>query len=382
MKVSQELSNEKLQAPRAAPGQVHFNEKLVPPTEHSEQQGDRVWLRRYSKLVCFATLFLVFMGSLVTSHEAGLSVPDWPRSFGHNLFTYPPSEWMGPQAWGMGAEGRFWEHSHRLVGALVGLLTVVLAFWLAFRDNRLWVSLLGFGAVILVIGQGVLGGLTVLLGLPTWVSVLHAVMAQTFLVLTIILAYTQSEEFRLRRVPSEEPQGRLATRWASITFCLVYVQLVMAAIMRHTQSGLAIPDFPTMAGRWLPVLNEEALAWVNGWRETYGQETGTALPPVTMGQVHIHMTHRFLALLIIMAGAWLTFRTRRFGQGNRCLLRSVYHFDGLVLVQLFLGAWAVLSVRLPLVTSIHVVVGAALLGLATLIMLRTLLKTKPEGAPR
>src|ERR1700745_3689359 len=110
-------------------------------------------LHRFAKLVAGSTVFLVLAGSLLTSTDSGLSVPDWPTSYGWNMFTFPPSKWVG---------GIFYEHGHRLIASTVGFLTIVLAAWLWLADERRWMKRLGAAALGAVILQGVLGGVTVL----------------------------------------------------------------------------------------------------------------------------------------------------------------------------------------------------------------------------
>ena len=98
------------------------------PIPEPETTG-QVWLRRFSKLLALSTLALIFIGGLVTSTSSGLSVPDWPTTYGYNMFLFPISQWVG---------GIFYEHTHRLYASLVGLLTVVLAVWLHLKaaDRR------------------------------------------------------------------------------------------------------------------------------------------------------------------------------------------------------------------------------------------------------
>src|SRR5438552_5298352 len=109
-------------------------------------------LHRFANLVASCTVFLVLAGSLVTSTDAGLSVPDWPTSYGWNMFTFPPSKWVG---------GIFYEHGHRLIASTVGFLTIVLAGWLWRADPRWWMRRLGVAALAAVVLQGLLGGCTV-----------------------------------------------------------------------------------------------------------------------------------------------------------------------------------------------------------------------------
>src|SRR5437588_9446171 len=110
------------------------------------------WLNRFAWLTAVATLFLICSGGMVTSKGVGLAVPDWPTSFGYNMFLFPVSQWVG---------GIFFEHVHRLIASTVGLLTLILATWIWWADGRRWVRALGLAAVAAVILQGVLGGLRV-----------------------------------------------------------------------------------------------------------------------------------------------------------------------------------------------------------------------------
>src|SRR5262249_57170157 len=118
------------------------------------------FLHGFSKLAAGWTILLILAGSLVTSHGAGLSVPDWPTSYGWNMFTFPPSMWVA---------NILYEHGHRLVASTVGFLTIILAVWLWFAE-RGWLRWLGVVALGTVVAQGVLGGLTVLFFLPPAIS--------------------------------------------------------------------------------------------------------------------------------------------------------------------------------------------------------------------
>src|SRR5947207_2613273 len=103
-------------------------------------------------LTCIATLLLICSGGMVTSKGVGLAVPDWPTTFGYNMFLFPVSKWVG---------GILFEHTHRLMGSIVGFLTIILAMWLWLSENRQWVRNLGVIALAGVILQGILGGLRV-----------------------------------------------------------------------------------------------------------------------------------------------------------------------------------------------------------------------------
>ena len=145
------------------------NEAPTGRPEHKarmDKPSAELGLHAFAVLVAAATLALIVAGGLVTSTESGLSVPDWPTTYGHNMFTFPLSKMVG---------GIRFEHTHRLIASAVGMLTIVLAVWLARREERRWVRRLGYLALATVVAQGVLGGLTVIYLLPTPISVAHGV---------------------------------------------------------------------------------------------------------------------------------------------------------------------------------------------------------------
>ena len=120
------------------------------------------WRHVYAILLTTGILILICSGGMVTSKNAGLAVPDWPNSYGYNMFTFPVSRWVG---------GVFFEHTHRLAASTVGGLTIILAVWLSVAERRRWVRNLGYAAVGAVILQGVLGGLRVVL-VADWIGML------------------------------------------------------------------------------------------------------------------------------------------------------------------------------------------------------------------
>lgn len=321
------------------------------------------WLRSFTKLVVIATLALIFIGGQVKSHDAGLSVPDWPTSYGWNMFLYPVSEWDG---------GIFYEQTHRLAASCVGMLTLILCGWLLLRESRKWVKVLGFLAVGGVIAQGVLGGLTVLLVQPAWLSSLHAVVAQSFLILVIGIAYTQSRE-RARREKNLISSGpSRSAKPLLLVVGLVFTQLIVGALMRHTESGLAIPDFPLMAGGIVPWFTAESVEWVNAWRIDYAFETGHVVPAITLSQIWVHFGHRAGAVLVTLSVLYAlahTFKDRAAAPGP---WRGTIILGGFVALQFTLGITTVLTQKIPVVTSLHVATGAAIFGYATLLALRAL----------
>jgi len=183
-----------------------------------------VWPHRLAVVLACATLPLLFIGGLVTSKGAGLAVPDWPTTFGYNMLLYPWSKMVG---------NIFYEHSHRLVASAVGLLTMALtlAFWL--RERRHWLRWLGVAALLLVILQGVIGGLRVVL-LENTLAIVHAAFAQAFFALTISLAIFTSPDWNSE--PSNKPitDGGRLSRVCALTTGLIYGQAVFGAVLRHT----------------------------------------------------------------------------------------------------------------------------------------------------
>src|SRR3954470_8987260 len=138
---------------------------------------------RYATFVMLCTVLLIAAGGMVTSTGSGVSVPDWPTTYGWNMFTFPLHNWVG---------GIRYEHSHRLIASTVGFLTIILAVWTWRGEARAWVRKLGFAALCAVILQGLLGGITVLFFLPPAVSIGHAGLAQIFFCITITLALVTS----------------------------------------------------------------------------------------------------------------------------------------------------------------------------------------------
>jgi len=340
------------------------------PAETPGQRG----LRAFSKLVVLATLALIFFGGQVKSHEAGLAVPDWPTTFGYNMFLFPMDQWVG---------GIFHEHFHRLWASGVGLLTVILSVWVFLVTKVRWLRVLSVVAVATVILQGILGGLTVIYQLPTAISASHATLAQTFLLMLVILAYGLSREFR-ERTRRPDFGTPFLFRSALVILVLVYGQLVLGSLTRHTNAGLAVPDFPTMAGRWTPSVSEDAVGWVNSWRfDQAADGAGVPLAPVDAGQMLVHLLHRGGALVVTFAAFTVLFLAVRRGLAGsaRKPFMTLFHICMLILVQFTLGVLTVWTVKSPMLASLHVATGALLLALTILLVLRSCPLTVHRTAP-
>jgi len=322
---------------------------------------NEIWLHRFAVGVSCSTFLLVIAGGLVTSTDSGLAVPDWPLSYGQLM---PPM-----------VGGIFYEHGHRLVAAAVGLLTMILAIWLWRADDRSWVRTLGWVALAAVTFQGVLGGLTVLFLLPTPISVLHATLAQSFFCLTIILALVTAPSWGSYK-PVEKSVVNTTRAMAIASVAAVFVQLVLGAIMRHTQSGLAIPDFPLSYGQIIPPTHEDALSAINQ------QRFDLDLPPVELAQVWIHFAHRAAALIVsFILGTTIVHILTHYKSESR-LREPVLLLLVLLIVQGFLGALIVWTERNIEAATAHVATGALLLGGTVLLTIRTFHFFKaPDRAP-
>ncbi len=333
------------------------------------EPGFNRWRHRFAVLTALATLALLGVGGLVTSHGVGMAVPDWPNTYGYNMFLFPPSKWVG---------GIFYEHSHRLVASGVGLLTAILAAWLWFAESRRWLRWLGVIAFFAVVLQGVLGGLRVVL-FKDQIGIFHAALAQLFFALVCALALFTSRWWLERGVPHGGDAHQTAERsragiraswrwWFLATTILIFLQLVVGATMRHQHAGLAIPDFPLAYGKLWPAMDAAAVAAYNA-----GRLEVTTANPITAAQIALQMAHRLMALAILVGAGVLAWQTRQrrsdaaLGDSNKprpnhgaagSLRRLSFFWLGLIIVQAGLGAWTIWSQKAADVATAHVLVGA------------------------
>lgn len=280
-------------------------------------------------LAC-ATFPLLFIGGLVTSLGVGLAVPDWPTTFGYNMFLYPWSKMIG---------GIFYEHSHRLVASCVGLLTIALTVVLWLKEDRPWLRWLGVAALVLVIIQGVLGGLRVVL-LQQTLAIVHACFAQAFFALTVSLALFTSPDWRDPAPSAPLADGGRLRRLAAITTVLIYLQIVFGAWLRHT---------------------------------------GTRLD-----------AHLLFAALVAVHVVLLLLRIARQHGAEPSLVRPAFLLGGLLLGQLILGTASYLgkfTALLPLpagalvlTTTTHLIFGALMLVTSLAISLRAFRFASSEGS--
>ena len=316
------------------------------------------WLARFAAFTALATLGLIVIGGLVTSHGAGMAVPDWPTTYGYNMFLFPIDQWVG---------GIFYEHTHRLYASGVGLLTTILAVWLWLKEERRWLRWLGVIAFFAVVFQGVLGGLRVTL-YKQELGIVHATIAQIFLLLVSAMALFLSRTWeRLGEFRSKVLFPVIMKPMVAGTAILILAQLVLGASMRHQHAGLAVPDFPLAYGEIWPPTNPDFIEEVNQKRLDVRD-----FSPITAGQIYLHMAHRATAVLILLAVAacaivaWKSSLPRPFKMLS-------YGWVALILAQAALGAWTVWSNKAADIATAHVLGGALSLvwgGLYYLALLR------------
>ena len=384
----------------------------------SSDQPHNRGLHRLSVLTALTTFPLIFMGGLVTSHDVGLSVPDWPNSYGYNMFLFPPSQWVG---------GIWYEHVHRLMGTVVGFCSTLLvlhawgvgrresvrgwlfgagvaflvlaAAWTASLtarhawqsrsaqgmvgvaglglvlfaasfarrpEPRGWVRWLTVAVLAAVIFQGVLGGLRVVL-LKLDLAIVHACFAQAFFCLAVLTCVVTSEWWATAASQRNAgaPHGKRLIRLAIAAWLIVFAQLVVGATMRHHKAGLAIPDLPLAYGKVLPPLTQAALDSVNYARAQDWQD------PVTMSQVWLAFGHRLGAIVVTVAVIWLSVRVLR---RHRLpgMKWPAWLLIALLTAQLALGALTVLLKKPADIASAHVAVGALVLATTFLIAARAM----------
>jgi len=359
-------------------------------------------LHWFAVLTALFTFLLLGAGGLVTSHEAGMSVPDWPNSNGYNMFLFPPSQWIG---------GIFYEHTHRLIASGVGLMTTILVLWLFGRNSRpfmrwmglilpvigiaseilfpnrwldgvfygvaglisylasffwpagegsvRWMRWLGVAAFLLVVVQGVLGGLRVVLA-DAQLGIFHAIVGQLFFVLTAAIALFTSPRWlaqassRPDRISWPKAADLMALRRLVLaTTVLILCQLIIGATMRQQHAGLAISDFPLAYGKIWPDTSAAAVQSYNEHRMNVIADN-----PITAFQIILQMAHRLVALAIFvltLTCAWQA--RRRLGKADS-LAKLALFWLGLIFVQILLGAATIWSNKAADVATAHVLGGA------------------------
>jgi cytochrome c oxidase assembly protein subunit 15 len=262
------------------------------------------------------------------------------------MFLFPVSRWVG---------GVFFEHTHRLIASGVGLLTLVLCGITLVMKQRRWVKWLTGIAVFAVIIQGILGGLRVtehnaLLGL------FHGCLAQSFFCLTAVIALVTSRFWTDIKAAAQVETIRRLRSWTIGVTAMVLVQLAMGASMRHSHTGLSIPDFPAAYGRILPPLDDTSIAAINDVRVSKD-----AQPPISAGLILLQYVHRIWAVAIAIALYSVGVGMIRHRELPSQIRSAAGLWIVLVLTQIGLGAWTVWSNKAADVATAHVFVGALIL---------------------
>lgn len=331
------------------------------------------WLHRFAFVLAAATLFLVALGGVVTTKGVGMAVPDWPTTYGENMFLFPPSKWIG---------GIFYEHSHRLVASIVGMLTIVLAIWLWLKESRAWLRWLGVIALFAVVFQGVLGGMRVVLndmGLGTELGIFHAIFAQLFFLLVCSITLFLSRWWASNvRTEMDPVAARIVRRIVLAATVLVLIQIGFGAAMRHQHAGLAVPDFPLAYGKLWPATDPASVEAYNAHRLEAAGEA-----PITAPHIIVHMLHRltgFAVLLAIVACAAIVWRKTRAGSPFRKISAT---WLAIVATQVLFGIFTIWSQRKVDVTTAHVALGALTFMVGWVLVLmssRFVAQREPETA--
>ncbi len=288
-------------------------------TSASQTTGEKI-PHILATLLCFLTLCLLFVGAMVTSTSSGLSVPDWPTTFGQNMFAYPLSAMRG---------GVVYEHSHRLFASTVGMLTILLAISVWIWEPRRWIRKLSLTALVLVCLQGLLGGLTVKFKLPVAVSSMHAGLAELFFCAMLWLSAATSPIWKKTPAWRTNPVSRVAF----LLMALLFIQIIIGAIMRHSYAGLAIPTFPKAFDYWIPPF------WNSG--------------------IALNFAHTRIGPLLIIPGCLLFVTSLLRQTGSR---KSGWLLFAILVLQVNLGILTVLSGKAPWIASLHLAMGALLFG--------------------
>ncbi|MEX0654598.1 MAG: COX15/CtaA family protein [Phycisphaeraceae bacterium] len=328
-------------------------------------------LHLYAILLGVCVFLLIGIGGTVTSTGAGMAVPDYPTTLGYNMFTVPLNEWLTGDA----RPDVFWEHFHRLMGSLVGVLTIGMVVWLTVAQrSRRWLVAAGWGLLLMVIIQGLMGGFRVTEE-SIRLAMLHGILGQLVLGCCVLIAAATSRPWveavtgpRAYAVHAE-PGKVFGMRYvAGVLLLLLVVQLALGAWMRHNAAGLAVPDFPTAYGQVLPPLHQQGLAQTQAaWEVAHDQPLTR---PYSVAQVSVHMAHRAGAAVVCAVALVLLVWVNVVAPGHRLTAWPARGLAALLALQVMLGAYVIWSRRHVDIATAHQAGGALLLALATLLTIR------------
>ena len=309
-------------------------------------------IHRLAVFTTLCTFILIFIGALVKSTESGLAVPDWPTTFGENMFLFPISDMVG---------GVLYEHSHRLFASFVGLCILILSSLIGFTNQNKTLKIIGWTTLGAVLVQGILGGLTVIFFLPALISISHATLAQITLCLMITITVYTSKRWKEAEIFEISLSHKL---WSLITTCTIWVQLLFGSIMRHTESGLAALDFPKMNGKWIPSLSEDTINEINNIRMLIDFENILELEPVSSSQLLIHFIHRLWGYVVLLIVGYFIIKLQKDLSLPSFIKTFSLVLGMLLIIQIVLGAMTILSYKEVFITTLHVTNGAGILGIS------------------
>jgi cytochrome c oxidase assembly protein subunit 15 len=342
-----------------------------PPTEHR-------WLRRFTYLVIAATFALIAIGGKVTSFEYGMAIPGGFTTGGWISFLAPLEYWFHDT-------DKFWEHTHRIKGTLVGFLTIAMTIllWRTQRD-RPWLRWMGVIMLVLVCIQGAMGAFRVS-EVSLTLAFVHGIAGQLILCSWIVVAAALSKPWLLRLTTIAKRQAAhptVALRWSvRMLLLLLLVQLTLGSAVRHFKADKAIPDFPFVYGHVLPPMSQDSLdeAYIAYYAEQVGkapdETTITNRSPqgeivVALSDVDLQFAHRFGAVVVCLLGLYVIIAAiKRSGD------RSIVIAPALIVLAMFsaqfaLGVMTVLSETDPFMATLHQATGAALIAAATWLAVR------------
>ncbi|MBL4700404.1 MAG: COX15/CtaA family protein [Phycisphaeraceae bacterium] len=324
---------------------------------------NRLFLHLFCVFSVLMTFCLLILGGTVTSKGAGMSVPDWPNTYNYNMFLFPISMWKGDV---------FWEHTHRLWASGIGVLAIILCVWMwGTQKSHRWVSWLGTLLLVMVIIQGVLGGIRVT-EMDWRFGIVHGILGQVYFCLLILAAAVTGKRWN-QSPPAQFQKSQFSKpiRLGWILLFVLLIQLSLGAAMRHSGAGLSVPDFPTFYGSWLPPMSQESLdIAIDSMPENIQHDTNGDVVHFTLWHVHLHMGHRFWALVVVIHVGLLLKSLRGFFPSISSLSKPMIGVLLLLVIQLGLGMLVIWSGKHPEIATIHQVTGATLLGLVTLVQIR------------
>ncbi|MBX2852658.1 MAG: COX15/CtaA family protein [Phycisphaeraceae bacterium] len=342
-----------------------------PPTEHR-------WLRRFTYLVIAATFALIAIGGKVTSFEYGMAIPGGFTTGGWISFLAPLEYWYNDT-------DKFWEHTHRIKGTVVGFLTIAMTILLwRTQGARPWLKWMGVAMLLLVCIQGAMGAFRVS-EVSLTLAFIHGIVGQVILCSWIVIAAALSMPW-LRRIRSIKQAKRdhatAVLRWSvRVLLVLLLVQLTLGSAVRHFKADKAIPDFPLTYGHVLPPMSQESLdqAYIAYYAEQVGktpdETTITNRSPqgeivTALSDVDLQFAHRLGAVIVCLLGLFVIVAAIRRSGDRPIMIAPALIVLAMFSAQFALGVMTVLSETEPLMATLHQATGAALIAASTWLAVR------------